>query len=122
MSWEWQTSIAAFRVDEQGLLSRIVITTDNANPERVVRCGNWLIAVGASGATLHDAGDPSETLGRLDFTAKPAVPLASLPMASPAPPRTQTAWPSWLAAWAAYGDAAASLPDSGTGRSSKTRR
>ena len=122
VSWEWQTSIAAFRVDEQGLLSRIVITTDNANPERLVRCGNWLIAVGASGATLHDAGDPSETLGRLDFTAKPAVPLASLPMASPAPPRTQTAWPSWLAAWAAYGDAAASLPDSGTGRPSKARR
>lgn len=91
VSWEWQTSIVAFRVDEQGLLSRIVLTTENANPERLVRCGNWLIAVGAGGATLHDAGDPSEALVRLDFTAKPAVPLASLPIACPAPPRTQAA-------------------------------
>lgn len=122
VSWEWQTRIVAFRVDEQGLLCRIVITTENANPERLVRCGNWLIAVGASGATLHDAGDPSEALARLDFTAKPVVPLASLPIACPAPPRTQAAWPSWLAAWAAYGDAAASLPEGGTGRSSKARR
>ena len=122
VSWEWQTSIVAFRVDEQGLLSRVVITTDHGNPERLVRCGNWLIAVGASGATLHDAGDPSEALGRLDFAAEPAVPLASLPIASPATPADQAPWPSWLAAWAAYGDAVASLPDSGTGRPSKARR
>jgi|LakMenEpi03Aug12_release.lakeMendotaPanAssembly.Ray.scaffolds.fasta_scaffold35653_1 hypothetical protein len=122
VSWEWQTSIVAFRVDEQGLLSRVVITTDHGNPERLVRCGNWLIAVGASGATLHDAGDPSEALARLDFAAELAVPLASLPIASPAPPPDQAPWPSWLAAWAAYGDAVASLPDSGTGRPSKARR
>ena len=122
VSWEWQTSIAAFRVDEQGLLSRVVITADNGNPERLVRCGDWLVAVGATGATLHDAGDPSEALGQLDFAAKPAVPLASLPIASPAPPADQAPWPSWLAAWAAYGDAVASLPGSGTGRPSKARR
>ena len=122
VSWEWQTSIVAFRVDEQGLLSRVVITTDNGNPERLVRCGDWLVAVGATGATLHDAGDPSEALGRLDFAAELAVPLESLPIASPAPPPDQAPWSSWLAAWAAYGDAAASRPDSGTGRPSKARR
>ena len=92
VSWEWQTSIVAFRVDEQGLLSRVVITTDHGNPERLVRCGDWLVAVGATGASLHNAGDPSEALGRLDFAAKPAVPDRQAPGSPTNPFARRLAW------------------------------